>query len=304
MAKDSIRSKLDRVEKIASASMLGRMMHNPLKYISAIGYREILYKHNHQAKDVIANTFFDIDMHIKLPASMDIYLTAGKSHNSEIRLAKYLINQLDHGDTFIDIGAHYGYFSLLASRLVGDLGHIHAFEASPTNFEVLEKNAQKTSNIHTELCAVSDEHGRLSFYEFPNQFSEYNTFNIEQFKEEKWYKFNTPEVFQVECVPLDAYISSHDIDPKVIKIDVEGAEYSVINGMKHLLSTIKPTIVMEYLSEIRGNEPHQKAEELLRLNGYQSYRITNDGELKSIQSAKDYLSKSYFETDNIVFCST
>jgi len=116
-----------KVEQIASASKMGRLLKNPLKYIHAILFRELVYKNTKREKHVMAPTFFGVDMHLLLPSSTDIYLTGGKSHDSETRLAKFLIHELQTGDTFVDVGAHYGYFSLLAAKLVGDTGTVYSF---------------------------------------------------------------------------------------------------------------------------------------------------------------------------------
>lgn len=77
-------------------------------------------------------------MNIALPASTDIYLTGGKSHDSEIRLAKFLIKNLNQGDNFVDIGAHYGYFTLLGAHLVGKGGRVF-FEPGKSTYSLLEK---------------------------------------------------------------------------------------------------------------------------------------------------------------------
>lgn len=139
MTQQELLSGIEKVQKIASASKLERMLANPVKYFRAIFFREIIYRRTRKSQEVQATTFFGFPMRILLPSATDICLTGGKSHPSEIRLAKYLIQNLRHNDSFLDIGAHYGYFSLLAAQLVGSNGRVTAFEASPSTFQVLKK---------------------------------------------------------------------------------------------------------------------------------------------------------------------
>lgn len=299
--KKSLIEKLDRVEKIASASKLGRMMNQPFNYLNAILFREFIYKRKKEEKEVISNVFFDSKMHLLLPSSTDIYLTGGKSHDSEIRLAKFLINNLELGDSFVDVGAHYGYFTLLGSKLVGKEGAVYAFEASPKTYSILHKNTRDQANIQDHNLAVSDEVKDLTFYEFPNLYSEYNTLNIEQFTNEPWFQEYKPKKVVIQSVILDDFLSSERISPKIIKIDVEGAENQVINGLKNHLGAHAPFIVMEYLSDDRGNQEHREAEQKLNALGYQSYIIDPSGNLKQARSITQYLEQNHLESDNIVF---
>jgi len=301
MSKKKLISKIKDVERIASTSKVKRMLMHPFKYFNAILFRELVYKKTKREKEVVCNTFFNSKMHILLPASTDIYLTGGKSHSSEIRLAKFLLNYLNNNDIFIDVGAHYGYFSLLASKLVGNLGKVLAFEASPTTHKILQKNESNFENIIVYNLAVSDENKHLTFYEFPNLYSEYNTLDIDQFKNEDWFLEYKPKEVSIKSVLLDDFLVEEQINPKVIKIDVEGAEFKVINGLRKYLINNSPLIVMEYLSNDRGNEEHVKAEKLLKSLGFQSFLINNYGESQETESITRYLDVNNLESDNILF---
>jgi FkbM family methyltransferase len=293
--------RLDKVEKIATASKFERMLTNPFKYFNAIIFRDLIYKRKKVEKKVLGKTFFDTKIHLFLPSSTDIYLTGGKSHDSEIRLAKFLIKNLQSNDSFVDVGAHYGYFTLLGSKLVGSNGKVYSFEASPTTYRILYENTRDKSNIEALNLAVSDEASTLKFYEFPNLYSEYNTLNVEQFINENWYSEYKPKEITVKSIILDDFLSTKKIDPKIIKIDVEGAENKVIVGLKNYLSEHSPFIVMEYLSDQRGNEEHQKAENNLNSLGYTSFIIDKSGNLRKIDFISKYLEENNLESDNIVF---
>ena len=139
-SKEQLLQRLDRVDRIAKASKWQRLLYHPWRYLWASYINWVQYPRHKRSVAVLASTFFGSRMEVRLPAGTDIYLTGGKSHDSEIRLARLMIRQLQPGDTFWDIGAHYGFFSLLATRLVGEAGKVVSFEAAPSTYTVLAQN--------------------------------------------------------------------------------------------------------------------------------------------------------------------
>ena len=301
MDKRGLLERLEVLDSLASASRLKRALRNPLKYAQAILFREFIYRFKKTEKEVVCNTFFDSPMNVLLPASTDIFLLGGKSHVSETKLARFLINKLSPGDDFLDIGAHYGYFSLLASYLIGNGGKVVAFEASPRTYKVLEKNKNRVSNMEVRNRAVSDESGELIFYEFPNLFSEFNTMDVEQFREAEWFDKFPPKEIKVKSIVLDQFLEKEKLNPKVVKIDVEGAEFKVLSGAKKYLSQYSPYIVMEYLSPKRGNKEHIEAERLLGTFNFNPHYLDSKGNLKPLKNVSEFLEKHHLESDNIVF---
>lgn len=304
MTQQELLSGIERVKKIASASRLERMLRNPLNYCYAIFSREYFFKIRKQSREVRASTFFGESMSILLPSGTDIYLTGGKSHPSEIRLAKFLIQALRPGATFADAGAHYGYFSLLAACLVGKDGHVIAFEASPSTYRILEKNTAGKKNITAVNKALSDEKTELSFFEFPNLYSEYNTVDISQFQDQAWIAKYPPAEIRVHAETLDNILKTLERIPAIIKIDVEGAEFKVLSGARKTLVSHSPMVVMEFLSDQRGNAAHIKAEELLNELGYLAHAIDDRGAIIPVGNAAKYLREQGVESENIVFART
>lgn len=301
MYKEQLLNNIKVVERIALASKVRRMLKHPLKYIDAVFFREFIYKRTKKEKEVTCNTFFDTPMHVFLPSSTDIYLTGGKSHDSEIRLARFLIQHLEPQDTFVDVGAHYGYFSLLAAKLVGTEGKVYSFEAAPTTYKILDKNQGLSNNITILNRAVSDEEADLVFYEFPNLYSEYNSLHIEQFDQEDWFEEYQPKAVTIKSIILDEFLAKENSVPTVIKIDVEGAEYKVIKGLQQSLTKHHPIVVLEYLSDERGNEAHKNAEALLQSLGYQAHLINKEGTVQPVASITQYLQAHQLDSDNIAF---
>lgn len=299
--REKLHSKIDAVKVLAEGSKLSRLLRHPYKYIHAVLFREFSYKRKRKEKEIITQTFFGREMRLLLPCSTDIYLTGGKSDESEIRLAKLMINVLDPGDSVVDIGAHYGYFTLLAAELVGEQGKVISFEAAPKTYEVLRKNTQDLPQVRSNNLAVSDKDGVMTFYEFPILYSEYNTLKVEQFENEQWFEEQKPEEIQVKTVTLDGLLAKQSTQIKLVKIDVEGAEFQVLKGCEEYLSQQAPMVVMEYLSADRHNASHLEAENFITGLGYSSYVITAEGNLVQIGSVADHMKQRGLDSDNVVF---
>lgn len=292
---------LERVERLALAPKLQRLLRAPGRYLYAIGFRLLRYRATKKGVMKQTPTFFGTSMTVVLPAGTDIYLTGGKSHDSEIRLARFLIRQLQPGDVFADVGAHFGYFSLLAARLVGSAGRVVSFEASTTTHAVLAQNIANTAIVQANHCAVSDRQEMISFYEFPILYNEFNSLDVTQFENEKWFKEFKPTKISVPAVTLDDFFARADRLPAVIKIDVEGAELKVIRGAAQLLTRAAVAVVLEYLEPKRHNTSHQQAAALLRELGYQAHRIGHEGQLVPCPDLDAYLQAEQIDSDNFVF---
>ncbi len=301
MKRIGLLKKLDFCELLARGSKFGRFLNNPSRYVKLLFFTKFVYKVFKRSKVVKGFTFFNAQMVLKLPSSADILLIGAKSHSSEINLAKFIIRRLEIGDVFIDVGAHYGYFSLLASLLVEERGKVYSFEASLNNYNLLNENTREKDNIEIHHNAVCGKLGAVEFFEFPTLYSEYNSIYIDQFKKANWYNNNLPKKINVEAVVLGDFIRSTGLSPKMIKIDVEGGEYGVIKGLEDVLLRNIGYIIMEYLAERRDNELHKKASVLLNKKGYKSHLINSSGDLVPCEDVDTYLNENDLDSDNIVF---
>lgn len=294
---------LDKVEALSSASKLNRLLNNPFKYAYAIILKNALYPILRKEKLITCKLFTGKKIQVILPASTDIFLTGGKSHSSEIRLARFLIQNLEDRNVFWDIGAHYGYFTMLASTLVGAEGKVLSFEASPSTFKVLQENTKGLNNTSLFHNAVSDNNQIIDFFELPNLYSEYNTSDITQFEKEEWFKKINPSKVEVHSIRLDDLLLKENQMPDIVKIDVEGGEFAVLKGGSNLLKNMikSPIIVMEYLEPKRNNQAHRQAYDILRREDFSPHIIKKDGSLKSTENIELHLSDNKLESDNIVF---
>ena len=239
-------------------------------------------------------------MEVVLPSATEIFLFGAKTHDSEIRLTKFLLKNIQPGDVFADVGAHFGFFSLLAAHLTGPEGQVHAFEASSFTFDILKKNTAGFGNIFPQHKAASDTNTTLSFYEFPVLFSEYNSLVLPDAGSAKWLRRNPPLLIEVEGQRLDEYFSEKTGIPKIVKIDVEGAELQVLQGMTALLTGHSPTLIMEYLMEPSQQQAHRAAVDFAKKFGYRPFRIGSTGNINPVENLEKELSESGLHSDNII----
>lgn len=138
------------------------------------------------------------------------------------------------GDIVFDIGANIGYYALLESRLVGPNGKIYAIEPVPTNVELLKNNIKLNNfnNIEVFQLAISDKDGENQIYlsEKSNWCSMIN--NSEK----------TGSI-PVKTAKLDTFVRGKKF-PDLVRMDVEGYEIEIINGMDEMLSASNPLKVI------------------------------------------------------------
>ena len=299
--KEQLIRRLSRLEDIAKGTKLKRLFHSPGHYIKGQFFNHVIYKNTKKGKLAIAKTFFDVDMKLLLPAGMDIYLLGGKTHDSEIRLTRFMLEHLKEGDTVLDVGTHFGFYSLLASKLVGDSGRIIGIEASEAMFQIYKSNIATAKNIKPFHLAAAEENSEVSFFEFPVLYSEYNTLSPDQFDGAEWIKKNPPKEIKVQGKRLEDVLRSEIAVPDFIKIDVEGAEDKAIKGLIQTLKESSPLVALEYLADERENQAHRNAETQLKQLAYKAHLIAPSGQLIPIENVSHSMRASKIESDNIIF---
>jgi FkbM family methyltransferase len=155
------------------------------------------------------------------------------------------------GSTVIDIGAHVGYYTLLASILAGDKGSVWAFEPEPTNAAFLRRHMwlNHCSNVHVEELAVSDASGSARFGLGKGSGTGHLDHNGN---------------INVKTVRLADFCALRGITPTALKIDVEGAEAAVLEGARELIETARPVIFLS----THGPQVHRQCLDWLRAAGY------------------------------------
>jgi FkbM family methyltransferase len=153
----------------------------------------------------------------------------------EPHITTWMQGCLKPGDTFIDVGANIGYYSLLAADLVGREGKVVSIEAVRRTFDMLNSNvnANKAANVRPVNAAVWDRQETLTIFIAPDTVT--GTSTLIPAWAEKWHLKGRCEV---AAFPLCRLLESEEIRlARLIKIDVEGAEWRVISGMAPLLKS-------------------------------------------------------------------
>lgn len=219
-------------------------------------------------------------------------LTEGKW---DVDVEKLLRHYLKEGGVFLDIGANIGYFSLLASSLVGSSGKVIAIEPSLRALEIFTRNLRLNnySNITLFSIGAGDISELKSLYlTTPNNIGASTLRKIEH----PVGKENIP------VMRVGDLLETYNISPKVVKIDVEGAEFSVLKGMENILKEHHPVVICELVEEyLQGFGVCMKdVLEWMEALGYRGYLVKDKGNLKGhpVFSYSTTFSSSY---ENFVF---
>ncbi|MBX7469099.1 FkbM family methyltransferase [Streptomyces sp. MAG02] len=193
----------------------------------------------------------------------------------EPHMTHWLRQRLRPGDTFVDVGANLGVFSVLGSRLVGSAGKVVAIEASPAFHRGLLRNValNHCDNVRSVNTAVSDGHRTLTFVLAGSRNMGANSIVP--------YDGPVESSFEMGAVPLSELLEPAEVArARVIKIDVEGAEGSVVRGLAPLLDDLRHDV--EIAVEVTPDRMAQlgdSAGELLavmREHGFHAYRLPTE----------------------------
>lgn len=215
----------------------------------------------------------------------------------EIEAVKFIKKLTRPGMTVLDIGANIGYYSVILGKSVGENGKVYAFEPEPTNFQFLERNigANSLSHVKAYRLALANKPGILSFYLHESNKGKHSLID---------YQKNT-ECIKVEATTVDSFITKHGIRKiDLIKIDVEGAEPMVFEGMKETLAKHRPIIFTEYFPyAIRssGRDPLNFLRNLDTL-GYRFQIIEDSGTILDITDIKKFADLSTPEIAFNIVC--
>lgn len=199
---------------------------------------------------------------------------------------------------FANIGAHIGWYSLLAAKLTSHV-EIDAFEPTPQTFEYLSNNRrlnQLEQRINLINLALSDSKGECEF--FINNDNPGNN-SLRRYDDGEKYGAEYTKI-TVKTDTMDNYYLGKDKSewPSIILIDTEGHEQQVFDGAKQLFEKgFRPLIVAEFypaLLELRGKPTYPR--ELVDKYGYSVYVLSENQNSPVSMSNCDYLDKVFEET--------
>jgi FkbM family methyltransferase len=223
---------------ISNQSLIGKMLRAPLRLIPRKAVFPILQG----------------------PLRGKKWITGSGSHgywlgSYEFHKQKALQEALKVGDVVYDIGANVGFYSLLASVIIGDSGFVYSFEPSPDNVRELRKHLElnQIKNCSVIDAAVSSVDGQAIFDPSDDRCTGHLAVSGN---------------VRVPTLTLDGLVSRREIrPPHLMKIDIEGAELACLQGASEVIREHRPIIFLA----THGQEIHSACKKLL-LNC--DYRLT------------------------------
>ena len=139
----------------------------------------------------------------------------------ETALFKRLVKK---GMVVVDIGANIGYYTLLASHLVGEKGKVFAFEPDPSNYTLLLRNIaiNACTNVTPVKKALFSKSGRMKLFLDKKNLGGHSLSEA---------NVDKSSFIAVEAIRLDDFFKNIDVKIDVVKMDVQGLEMHVIEGM-------------------------------------------------------------------------
>lgn len=165
------------------------------------------------------------------------------------------------GDVIYDVGAHVGYYTVLGAVRTGAGGRVVAFEPAPRNLAKLQAHVamNRLANVTIREVAVSDRQGTARFDSSAGS-------GVGHLSE--------TGAIQVPTTTLDA-LAAELPPPRVLKIDVEGAELAALNGGQQLIRSARPVIFLS----THGQALKDQCMDFLRRFGYKFRPVGNRDDL-------------------------
>lgn len=190
------------------------------------------------------------------------------------------------GMTVVDVGAHVGYYTLLAAKLVGPTGRVYAFEPNPENYALLTQNLRTNGypDVTAVNCAVTDGDGEAELFVDP----------LNSGGGRLQAPGHSTVHYRVRATSLDAALH-HELGMiDLLKLDVEGSEPLVYDGMQTLLRQDRIARIMMELFPDALHEAGRSPQELLdgfTRYGFRPYQINERTGRLAPATLEDFLAR-------------
>ncbi|MEI7777579.1 MAG: FkbM family methyltransferase [bacterium] len=269
--------------QLATSPINGRLLKVYKWFISVLIFKLRLIP---QTKKVV--TFWGEDIKMIGVRPFSLYLS-GYIGNDDLFITYYIIDILKEGNIFLDVGANIGFFTMLASKIVGSEGKVFAFEPTPYTYKYLKKNVNNKINVNTYRIAVHDKCGLQSLTDFGPYNNFYNSLGnkdrlVAQLTDLQ--KENHSNLLEVPTVTIDSFCFENNILPNLIKLDTEDTEDIILSASMNIIEKSKPDIIFEmfHLSVLDGRL--QNIINVFSRLDYNCYQFCKDG-FKLIEKDSD-----------------
>ena len=197
---------------------------------------------------------------------------------------KLLSKELKKDMVCLDVGGNIGYYTLFESNIVGENGKVIAIEPSPPNFQHLKKNLeiQNTKNVDAYNFAAGDKDGDINFLIYKESNGSFTIPDGET--------TDLPgEIIKVQAKRLDTFLDELKINRvDFVRMDVEGYESHIIEGMKKTMELFKPMFQIEVHASLLGKDGTKNFLKTFQEYGYESkYYVPRDIDLPIIGTMND-----------------
>ena len=194
-----------------------------------------------------------------------------------------MLRVLREGDTVIDVGANIGYFTLLAQKMVGASGRVFAFEPGSNNLPHLinniSLNGENTITVLTQ--PLSDRAEQVAFY-----LNADNSGGNALWNPALWPDNTKSRELQQQEIMSAQRLDFYQIkNPRLIKIDTEGAETKILTGAEQTIREYKPPFILAEINVFglqQLGSSSQQLRELMRDFGYETFLLFMGGELPKL----------------------
>lgn len=217
------------------------------------------------------------------------FLRYGRGGVHEKAVTLRLLSALEGIECFVDVGTNLGWYTCLAGKKLPG-GTVYGFEMDEYNYALLRKNLElnRCENVKIWHAAVTDAPGSVTYtrsHRIPSP-----VYSLSYGPQDGKRTREPEEEVHVESVTLDEFFERAGVTPDVIKIDVEGAEMKVLEGMRELLEKETLTLFVEVpplkLQQLGSSVPEVLS--FLVDRGYKLSKIerareaTDEGRLRSL----------------------
>jgi FkbM family methyltransferase len=229
-----------------------------------------------------ARLFWGEEMTVLVPDGVGIHLR--RYGYFEKNLTEFFLRVTNPGDVFMDVGAHFGYFSLLASVLAGREGRVLSIEPTPRTFGVLQENAAFHENIVCLACAATSTERNVYIQDRGIGQAAFNHVESE----------NSGQGIQVRGRKLDDALEDLGLVPNVIKVDAEKHEIEVLKGLDKTLKERSPIITLEVGDDAGHENLSSGLIVYMKALGYDCYEIANG-------KCEPHVFRAHYSYDNLAF---